>query len=70
MLSKLVFVGFVLDNNGKLIGARLSDIAKNESSLISIESLKNGLNKGIKILNISVQGNEFNILGNKNNYTL
>lgn len=69
MVSSLVFLGYVVDNK-KVIGAKLSDVIKGESNLISIESFRNGVKNGIKILNVSSNGNDIIFKDGINTYSL
>lgn len=68
MLSNLVFLGYVVDNND-IIGAKLCDIVKRESSLISINSFKNGIKNGIKILNVNYNNGNIEFNGGLNSYS-
>lgn len=68
MESSLVFLGYVVDGR-KVIGAKLSDVVKGESSLINIDSFKNGVKNGIKVINVQYD-RELKFTGGVSAYSL
>lgn len=70
MMCSLICLGFVLNNQGKIIGVRLCDLEKRETSLVKIESFKDGLANGIEILNIELKDGKYDFYGGNRNYSI
>ena len=48
MDPRIMFLGIVKDSAG-IVGVKLIDIDKKESSMVTLDSFKRGLSRGVKI---------------------
>lgn len=68
MDPRIMFLGIVKDSAG-IVGVKLIDIDKKESSMVTLDSFKRGLSRGVKILNANIQRGEIGVYGRMNSYS-
>lgn len=69
MDSRIMFLGIVKDS-ADTIGVKLIDIDKKESSMVTLDSFKKGLSKGVRVLNTVIQRGEIGVYGGMSSYSI